>query len=55
MIAAGGTHMAMSTSSNTPPPAPKLAVTMDVTADASNRNAATGTDRLSGIRVRSKR
>lgn len=46
--------MAISTSSRTPPPAPRAAVIIEVTMDMISRNMAGPLPRLSGIRVRFK-
>ena len=52
MIAAGGSQDAISTSSRTPPPAPKVAVIMEVTAEAISRNTITLVLRASGNTIR---
>jgi len=53
IIAAGGTHIAIRTSSNSPPPTPKLAVTMDVMIEQMKRNATMPVVRESGIKISS--
>ncbi|GGC68000.1 hypothetical protein GCM10011362_15640 [Marinobacter halophilus] len=53
MIAAGGIQVAISTNNKTPPPTPRMAVNIEVAAEASSRKIATVGLRASGNRIRS--